>query len=310
MKSCPGCEFLIDDAEERCEYCASDPNYATELKGFATKTVVGALADSSIQFSGAVGVLERPEPAGVDWSATEVAPLKGILPSKTGAGAVDSADDPHQFRRERKPIPARVVVGLVLVAIFAISGLSVYGYGPLAGQFAKIGLSRVHNVALPGQWQDYTDIAGNFTSELPVGSTVVFEPLDETGQTPGFLVGSRVDGTAGAYLLAGSSDLGLSSAGLAPFDSEAGVAELASRFAAIRIPGEVTISRPAALPYGEANDSVYVKKNSDGSVSETRLRVILSGGRLYQLVTSGPDSAAVELDAAHRRLVESFRPKL
>lgn len=307
MKSCPGCEFLIDDSESVCEFCAADPNYAARLKGFTTKTVVGALADSDIPVGGSVGLLERPVPSGVNWDETDVTSRE-----KPGPSLLDSPPRAHttyealEVRRDRGPIPVKLIAIVVVLALGVVATASVLGHGPLAGEFARLGLTVVRSEVLPSTWVVAEDVTGEFTVEMPVGGELVFEPLDPKGVVPGGLAGTRVEGADGTYLLDASTDLGLGAAGLREMDSDEGLAELVNRFATARIPGKQTVSRAVLLPYGHANDSVYVAKGSAGSEIETRMRMILTGGQLQVLLTSGPASAARELDLAHQRMIGSF----
>ncbi|MCB1258417.1 MAG: hypothetical protein KDB26_15005 [Microthrixaceae bacterium] len=307
MKSCPGCEFLIDDALDTCEFCAADPGYAAKLKGFTTKTVVGALADSDVEVSGSVGLLERPVPSAVNWEETDVTPKEKPGPSLLNSNSKSSTiDDLVEIRRSRKPVSLPVVGGVIGLILLAVAAASVLGHGPLAGEFAKLGLTTIRSEVLPSDWVISDDVAGTFTVEMPVGAEVVFEALDPKGVAPGGLVGAKTTGDKGAYVFAGSSDLGLGSAGLKAMDSETGLAELTARYGELRIPGKMTVNRSLLLANGHANDSVWVSRNSDGTATETRMRTIMTGDRIYQLITAGPDSAAKELDAAHRRLIGSF----
>ncbi|MEI2640616.1 MAG: hypothetical protein V9F03_16715 [Microthrixaceae bacterium] len=309
MKSCPGCEFLIDDIEDVCEFCAADPGYATKLKGYTTKTVVGALADSDQGLGGSVGILERPVPSAVNWSETDVAPTDRILTdAKTEVRTSSGSGEAVELRRERKPIPVPVLALGGVVVVLAVVAASIMGYGPLAGPLAKLGLGHTRADVLPAEWAGYGTISEVFRVEMPVGADVVFEPLDPTGAVPGGLAGLRVEGNDGAWMMTSTSDLGLGAAGLAANDSDAGIADLASRFAAIRVPGEMTISRTKLLAVGHASDSVYVSEAKDGSTIETRQRVVLVGDKLIQMVTSGPSSAATELDQAHQRMIDSLKP--
>ena len=307
MKSCPGCEFLIDDALDTCEFCAADPGYAAKLKGFTTKTVVGALADSDVGVSGTVGLLERPVPSAVNWEETDITPREKPGPSLLDSNAKGpKIDDLVEVRRSRKPVPLPVVGAVLGVALVAVAIASVLGYGPLAGEFAKLGLTTIRSEVLPADWVSSDDIAGTFTVEMPAGAEVVFEGLDPKGVAPGGLVGAKTTGDKGAYVFAGSTDLGLGPAELKAMDSETGLAELTARYGELRIPGKMTVNRSLLLANGHGNDSVWVSRNSDGTTTEPRMRTILVGDRIYELITAGPDSAAKELDAAHRRLIGSF----
>ncbi|MGB3412726.1 MAG: hypothetical protein WBA45_16205 [Microthrixaceae bacterium] len=269
MKSCPGCLFLIDDDQERCETCVKQK--ATELPPIQIGSAGGATA-----------VLDR---------SVKVAAPEEMLDLR--------------YRPARRTVTVKGVIIGVLICALVGALASAGGYGPLAPKFAAWNLTINRPEAFPQDWQHLDDLSTVFEVDLPGGSKSLFEQLDPDDPTQGGIVGKTVTTVHGAKMQVAWSDFGVSPESLATFNSPDGIQQLLGRYAAARVPGKMTISRPVVLPIGQAVDGVFV--NDDVT---TRVRVVMTPKEAFILSTSGADSDALALDAAHQRLLESFRPNL
>lgn len=269
MKSCPGCLFLINDDQERCETCVRQE--ATEL---------------------------RPIQIGSTGAGT------AVLDKTVKVATPDEMLD-LRYRPARPAATVKGVVICVLICILVGALASAGGYGPLAPKFAAWNLTFHSPEAFPQDWQHLDDLSTVFEVDLPGGSKSLFEQLDPDDPTQGGIVGKTVTTVDGAQMQVAWSNFGVSPESLATFNSAEGIQDLLGRYAAARVPGRMTISRPVLLPIGQAVDGVFV--NNDVT---TRVRLVMTPREAFILSTSGADSDALALDAAHQRLLESFRPNI
>ncbi|MGB6056764.1 MAG: hypothetical protein WBF71_00765 [Microthrixaceae bacterium] len=269
MKSCPGCLFLIDDDQERCETCVRQES--TELRPIQ----IGSA-------SGGTAVLDK---------TVKVAAPDQILDLR--------------YRPARPSVTIKGVVICLLICTLVGALASAGGYGPLAPKFAAWDLTFNRPEAFPQEWQHLDDLSTVFEVDLPGGSRSLFEQLDPGDPTKGGIAGKTVTTVRGAQMQVAWSNFGVSPESLATFNSVEGIQDLLGRYAAARVSGRMTISRPVVLPIGQAVDGVFV----DGDMT-TRVRLVMTPKEAFILSTSGADSDALALDAAHQRLLESFRPNL
>jgi hypothetical protein len=265
----------MDDDQEVCAHCADQVRHEAVMAG----------QQAPVQAAPSLAV-------GGGGTAVLAPPMAVPLPETV------------TFRSSRPPVNPRLLLLLVPLAAIVVAGAGYLGHGPLANQFVRWGLSEPRAVLLPAAWTPVIDPSDSFTADLPAGSTDVFASFDPSNPDAGGIVGERVEGLDGTFMEIAWTDLGFGPEGVRAFENEAGMRELAERYAATRLGGETTVVRDVTVPEGQALDVVRV--DGDDTI---RTRFVLAGGRFYGLTTAGPDSGSRELDEAHQRMLASFDPK-
>ena len=272
MKTCPSCSFLMGDEQDRCQKCAAEAQRFETLHPSPTGDAGIVMPDH-----GRVAVLTPPA----------VAPLPRTV----------------RYRAPRKQMTLKMIVCALVAVVIAVAAWGVLGHGPFAPRFVQWGLIAQRTEAFPANWRTVTDPSGSFSVEMPDGADHVYASLDPDVPTSGLLVGEYVDPGTGSTMKAVFTDFAFGEAGMAAYDSPAGVRELARAFIAAQMEGTPTVVRDAVVPEGYAVDTVVLANDTTA-----RARFIFAGDRFYALVTTGPDPESKELDAAHQRLLTSFDP--
>ncbi|HTN99295.1 MAG TPA: hypothetical protein VL068_01365 [Microthrixaceae bacterium] len=291
MKSCPGCLFLIDDDQERCDTCMTHEN--SEFHGS-----IGQSGSQLVgQSGGGTALLEAPT-------------------TVKSAVATEHAQADVRYRSTRRILTVKSAAICVLIVVVGGALASAAGYGPLAPRFVLWNLTFNRPEAFPQQWDHLDDLSAVFEVDLPGGSETLFESLDPDNSARGGIVGKTVDTVRGAKMQVAWSGFGMSPEALSGLDSEAGLETLLGQYAEIRIAGEMTVARPVVLPFGQAVDAVFVEQGAStepdaaDTSRTTRVRMVMTPKEVFILSTSGPDGDSEALDAAHQRLLESFKPNL
>jgi hypothetical protein len=284
VRQCPGCQYLVPPAWERCKRCDAD------LASARPRELVGAGAARPHAHAPA-----SPVPPATANRRAEVACSRPALPfdpsspldvraSYERVPTVGEAWAPAAPPVRAKRLP---IVGLLLAAL--IGGSVWFAWRQATARSVPEGLQGyVHD----GDGVAYSSPIGGFTVTLPVAPQEVTESFVLSGASVGVSAAVSVVDEHGLGVLWFDAPPAL----IAAPDIDLALQQLAESYAAS---DNQIVSE---LDYVQANGYPALDATVESGAISGKVRVVLAGQRVYVLVAGGIDDGA----AGFETLVESF----